>query len=310
MPRSILLACLLTAFTAGTALADNWSKAYDVGAAAALRVSVGDAVVHVGAWSEPRIRIDVEAEGWKIGPGGLRLTESQLGDRVTFELREPPIQLHFGLSRRSVRIEIHAPAKTALELNSGDGSVTCEGLTGGASIRTGDGSITADGLAGDVTLHAGDGSVEAWNLDGRLVASTGDGSVRLNGRFAGLDVTTSDGSVTLEVVPGSRLSATWSVRTGDGPVVLRLPTDLKATLDAHSGDGKMTVDLPVTLQGAVRENELHAALNGGGPELRVRTGDGSIVIEPYVEGRARPAAQGEHDDHGPIRKVHSIKHGR
>lgn len=310
MLRTTLIALALSSLAAGPAAAENWSKTYDVGAGPTLQVTVEDAEVHVSAWSEPRIKIDVETEGWKIGPGGLRLTEAQAGDRVTFALREPAITFHLGLSPRSVRVEIHAPAKTALELKSGDGSVTCEGLKGGADIHTGDGSITVDGLAGALTLHTGDGRVEAWNLDGRLTATTGDGRVRLNGRFDGLDVSTSDGSVTLDVAPGSQVGQGWRIHTGDGPVVLRLPSDLKATLDAHTGDGGLTVDMPVTLTGRVRENDLHAALNGGGPEVRVRTGDGSILIEPYVETAARPSTSGEQDERGGHHKVRSIKHGR
>ena len=297
----------------GRAGAESWSKTYEAGASAELQLLADDAHVHVVGWSEPRIRIDVETEGWKFGPGGLRLVESQQDGRVRFELREPKFEFHFfDLGRRRVRIEVHTPERTRLDLKTGDGNVGCEGVAGSARIDTGDGNITVDGLTGDIALHTGDGHVDARGLDGSLVASTGDGRVRLGGRFDALDVTTRDGGVTLDIAPGSRVSEGWRVRSGDGPMVLRLPTDLKTTLDVHSGDGGITVDIPVGMLGTVHENALRATMNGGGPELRVRTGDGSIVIEPFAADVADMHPNGAWDDKQTGGHRHGIRpvHGR
>ena len=307
---AVITLVILAALAPATARAENWSKIYETGAGADLQVLTDDANVHLVGWSEPRIRIDVEAEGWKLGSGGLRVFESQAGSQVRFELREPHFEFHFfDVGRRAVHIEVHAPLGTRLELKTGDGNVGCEGIAGPARISTGDGNITVDGCRGEVTLHTGDGRVDARELDGSLVASTGDGRVRLGGRFDALDVSTSDGGVTLDIAPGSRVSAGWSVRSGDGPVVLRLPSELKTTLDVHSGDGGITVDVPVRMLGAMRDNTLHATMNGGGPELRVRTGDGSIVIEPYAEESADARSDGAWDDKRASRHgVRLIKH--
>lgn len=294
---AVLAFVALAALAPAMASAENWSKTYESGASAELQLLTDDAHVRVVAWAEPRIRIDVEAEGWKLGPNGLRLVESQQGGQVHFELREPHFEFHlFNVGRREVHVEVHAPAHTRLELETGDGNVACEGLAGGAHIKTGDGNITVEGLTGDLALHTGDGRVDAQGLDGSIIATTGDGRVRLGGRFDALDVSTSDGGMTIDVAPGSRMNTGWRVRSGDGPVVLRLPADLAATLDAHSGDGGITVDVPVVMLGAMHSNTFRATLNGGGPELHVRTGDGSIVIEPFNDGAARPRPSEAWDD--------------
>jgi hypothetical protein len=253
MIRAIVAAALVTALVATSAAAEQWSKSYSVGTRAALTLQTDDASVHVSGWSEPQVRIDVEAEGWKIGPGGLRLTESQTGDHVTFGLREPMFEFHFGLTRRWGRVEVHVPTRTTLDVRTGDGNVTCEQVQGTARLDTGDGDLTVGSLTGELNLHTGDGRIDAHDLDGMLLASTGDGRVRIHGRFDALDVTSSDGGVTLEVAPGSHVRPGWRVRTGDGPVVIRLPSDLDATLDAHTGDGGLTVDLPVKVSGAIRD---------------------------------------------------------
>jgi putative adhesin len=310
MPRTIVLATLLTALVATSAAAEQWSKSYTVDERATLTLRADDASVHVSGWSEPRIQIDVEAEGWKIGPGGLRLTQSQSGDHVSFGLREPAFEFHFGFRRRWTRIEVHVPERTILDAKTGDGSVVCEGVKAPARLDTGDGNISVDGLTGTIDLHTGDGRIDARNLDGALTATTGDGRVRIHGRFDALDLSSSDGGLTVDVAQGSRMGNGWHVRTGDGPVVLRLPSDLRATLDVHTGDGGITVDLPVQASGSFRDNALHGTLNGGGPELAVRTADGSVMIEEFLESADRSwGAEALDDRSGPgRRRVHSIRH--
>jgi hypothetical protein len=49
-------------------------------------------------------------------------------------------------------------------------------------------------------------------------------------------------------------------------------------LELHTGDGHIGVDLPLTVNGTQNEHEVRGKLNGGGPSLTVRTGDGSIHV--------------------------------
>ena len=84
---------------------------------------------------------------------------------------------------------------------------------------------------------------------------------------------------------------------------------MHATLDVHTGDGGITVDLPVQMSGSVRDNALHGTLNGGGPELTVRTADGSVLIEQFVASADHSFSPEVLDDRsGPgRRRVHSIR---
>lgn len=305
--RACWLVLVAMVLASAPAAAATWSKSYAVGAAAALELHTDDASVRVIAWSEPRFQIDVEADGWKIGEGGLRLTESQSGDGVRFALDEPVFQMHFGISRRWVRVTVHAPEKAALTLDTGDGNVTCDGVHGRVHVDTGDGDITVSNLAGDVDLRTGDGRVDARQLEGSLAVRSGDGGLRLRGRFDALDVSTNDGSVTIDVAPGSRVASPWHIRTGDGPVVLRLPSDLETTLNASTGDGGIAIELPMTIVGRLHENQLRADLHGGGPELKLKTGDGSILVEPYSQ-EAEQSSSWNSSDSGHHHKVHKVSH--
>jgi DUF4097 and DUF4098 domain-containing protein YvlB len=127
-------------------------------------------------------------------------------------------------------------------------------------------------------LHSGDGSENLEGVEGKLHAWTGDGHITAHGRFDELELKTGDGHVDVRAVNGSSLAAGWRLETGDGNVSLEVPGDLAADVDLHTSDGHIDLDLPLAAEGKVRENEIRGKLNGGGSQLTIRTGDGSIHL--------------------------------
>jgi hypothetical protein len=120
--------------------------------------------------------------------------------------------------------------------------------------------------------------VRAEGLDGSLTGATSDGRLEVRGRFDDLELESSDGHLRVEIEPGSKLASEWSISTHDGGLDLTLPPRLSTTLDARVRDGHLNLDLPSS---RLRERSLHDVridLNGGGPILRVRAGDGSVRI--------------------------------
>lgn len=260
MHRTFLFSLGLAATLAGTALADDWSKTFQVSGKPDLRVNVNDGSVTVRPWDRKEIEARVTTVHWRI-PAEVQVVEHQTGDRVELEVRMPHHAFMLNFGQHSVQVELRVPR----ELRS--------------DIRTGDGSILVDGVRGETRLSTGDGRIEATSLDGALDAQTGDGRIVIRGRFDQLNVHTGDGSIEAEINNGSRISGEWSLRTGDGHITLRLPGTLSADLDVHTGDGHIQSDLPVTTSGSRNEHELRGKLNAGGPPLIVRTNDGSIRLE-------------------------------
>ena len=105
-----------------------------------------------------------------------------------------------------------------------------------------------------------------------------------------LDVHTSDGDIIVDRHDGSRAE----IRTSDGDIVLR---SVRAPIDVSSGDGDITVTAPADLAadvylegedlsvaeglellGRIRSHSVQGTLNGGGPNLELRTGDGAITL--------------------------------
>jgi len=258
MFKTILWAAALCAVAAFPMLADQWSKTFNVGAAPELRIETSDANVTLRAANVSTIEAKVYTSGWRIGPGDVHVMEHQTGDRVEIEVKVPPV--HFNLGNRWVKIEVQVPRATR------------------ADVHTGDGNIRSDGLHGQTRLVTHDGNIDGEGFEGALEATSGDGNIRVRGKFSGLNLRSGDGNIDAEVAAGSHMATGWMVHTGDGGVTLRLPDGFAANLDAHTGDGRITVDLPMTTDGGIHEDSVSGKLNGGGPVLTVRTGDGSVHL--------------------------------
>ncbi len=278
--RVLALAFAAMALAAAPAAADQWEKTFETPGRPSLALVCGDAAVHVETWDRRAVGLRVTTEGWRIGDRGVRVTATQDGDHVYLEVREPSYFFFFGLTRRSVQVEAMLPREADLDARTADGRVEVTGLRGLVHLHTGDGAVEAVDLAGDVRIETGDGRVRAHGLDGALATRSGDGPMEIEGRFERLDVETGDGRVEVTALEGSRLAAPWSFHSGDGPLTLAIPRTLKADLDLHTGDGGIRLGLPVQVEGTIARSTVRGSINGGGPLLRMRAGDGAIRIEP------------------------------
>jgi hypothetical protein len=269
----------LVALVASPARGDEWTHQYPLKGRPDVHVKADDASVRLETGAGAQIDARVTTKGWRIGPGEVTITDSQTGDRVDIEVRLPKGP-NLGTGNRSIEVVLHMPKEADLEVNTGDGSIKVQPVTGKVSLSTGDGSIGAEGLQGEIRLHTGDGSIRASGLSGRLKADTGDGSMTVRGRFDVLDLRTGDGTIDATAEGGSKVEAAWSLRSGDGSITLRLPEGLGADLDAQTGDGSISIDksIGVSVSGTIREHSVRGPLGPGGPPLKIYTGDGSIRL--------------------------------
>jgi hypothetical protein len=277
MPRSAWLfavACLVGA--AAPSFADEWSHKYAVSGRPDVQLKTGDGAVRVETGAGSEVEVVLTTEGWKIGEGGVTVTESQAGNRVSIEVREP--HGHWAGHHR-IRLAVRMPREADLAIQTGDGSIDVQPVSGRVSLSTGDGPIAAEGLKGELRLQTGDGSIKAEGLDGRLSASSGDGGLSVRGRFDALELRTGDGHIDAAAERGSKVAGPWSLSSGDGSVVLRVPDDLSADVEANSGDGSINLGAAVTVSGTVSTNHVRGKLGAGGAPLRLHTGDGSIRLE-------------------------------
>jgi hypothetical protein len=246
-----------------SAFAEEWTKSYQVSNNPSLRVETNDAAIEVTHGVSNTINVRVIADGISIGGSGVRITEHQDSDKVDLQVHIPnDWGFHFNV-HHGVRVEVQVPPQAALDLHSGDGH------------------ISVNGVSGQARLDTGDGHIDVQNFSGALHGHTADGHMTIDGMFTDLDLRSGDGHVDLTVRPGSKLNNGWLIHTSDGRVEAKLPQDLACELYAHTGDGHIQLDLPVTVSGSIEHSRVRGKVNGGGPLLEISTGDGSIRIGKY-----------------------------
>jgi DUF4097 and DUF4098 domain-containing protein YvlB len=262
MPKRLLflLPIALTLLSLPTQ-AEEWRKTYSLSGIPELSVDTNDGEIriHASDRKDKDMEAVVSVTGEKIGPSGVRITETQQGNRVSLTVKVPS-RWGIGWQHRSVRVEIETPREANLDLHSGDGNIRVLDVKGALHIETGDGDI------------------EAAGTEGRFQAHTGDGNIRVDGSYTLLDLQTGDGNIAADVRPGSKMESPWALRTGDGNLELRLPDTFSADVDAHTGDGHIDLDLPITVSGSVRQSTVRGKMNGGGLTLELRSGDGNISL--------------------------------
>lgn len=189
-------------------------------------------------------------------PGMHRLDGSSSGLDVTEDNNVMTIQA--GLMR-SADLSIQVPMQTSLRLTTMNG--------GKISVENVSGEIEAENMNGAVTLTNVSGSVVANSMNGRVTVS--------------LD----------HVTPNK----TMSFSTMNGTIDVTLPADLKANLRLRTDNGDIFTDFDVKMQGShppevddqrknggryrVRvDKTMYGTINGGGPEIRFTTYNGSILI--------------------------------
>lgn len=156
----------------------------------------------------------------------------------------------------AISYEIEVPANTRINSHTGSGSQTIGSLDGPVRAQTGSGSIRIERAGGSLHAQTGSGHIHVDSVGGEVHAQTGSGSVEVR-QIARADV---------------------NVQTGSGSVTLTLPADAAYTLNAQTGSGSISTSQPLTVQGRVGRNHLMGTVRGGGNNVHVRTGSGSIDI--------------------------------
>lgn len=197
--------------------------------------------VEVHGWAEDRVRLVSTPRG---APGQARVVATHQGSRLRVTVERVNHRC-WGPAGGRVDIELWVPRATRLDINSGSGEVTVEGIRGRVRVESGSGGIEARKLAGSLALEAGSGSVRVEDCEGggQLNAGSGDVTViRSSGTF---ELETGSGDITL-----SELTGNLRVETGSGDVQAhRLRGDL--ALEGSQGDvvirdlaaGRVMVDL-------------------------------------------------------------------
>lgn len=256
--------------------------------------------VEITGWDRPSL----DVSGMKYGPDSDRLKDIKVNiktsDRdaaITTDIPKNDWHGSYG-----VRYRIRAPRNIMLHrVETTNGAVTAEDLSGGGQIRSTNGKLALANLTGDYRAETTNGAIEFENCSGLERAETTNGGVRghlkegaieANSTNGTLDMTidrprpnkpirmaTTNGSLTLALAEfqGNPVRA----ETTHGSVTLRLPENTNASLRAETHMASIHNDLPLSSTEEMSKHELRGQIGSGGPEIEATTSMGSIRIGRY-----------------------------
>lgn len=259
--RAIVAVIFFMLCAAPAALADNWTKSWNVTAPPRFHLVTGYGTITINQVAGNSARAVVNTDYWRISPTEVEITESQSGNSIDVEIHTPKQNTSwFHWRSPRVSIEIDVPARSDLDLETGFGDFITSGLQAKSRFNTGFGKLRLS------------------NYDGALDAETGFGDMAAQGRFDSLMLKTGFGHINAEVAKGSKVNEAWRLSSGFGDVRVRLPENLDADINASSGFGSVSSDYPITLSGMREHSEINGHIGAGGPPLELETGFGSVHI--------------------------------
>src|SRR5262245_30914289 len=183
-----------------------------------------------------------------IPPGMKRLTPPA---GFSIEARKHEVSISTGFAR-SRNFEIQVPARTNLNLSSFGGPILVEGVEGEIEVTSNGGPVTLTNVAGAVVATSHGGPVTA-----RLVRVSSDKPMSFTSFGGNVDVT----------LP-ALVRANVKLRSLQGEVYTDFDLQQKAGGATTRKDGGFQFD----------GNTIVGTLNGGGPEIELRTFSGRVLL--------------------------------
>ena len=259
-----------------------FSRTFDVGRGGRLAVDVVDADVivdaHDGSGVEVRVMVDAEDSEWgREVFASMSFSAEISGNTVSVHADDDDRYRDGGWDEDrdlSVVAVISVPRVFDAKISTDDGDIDIGALEGDIDIRSSDGDVSAERLSGSNTsIDTSDGDIDIERIDASCgLIRTSDGDVVVGAAGGALEARSSDGDIQVDIEDGAELT----VSTADGDITIYAPADFTADVDFRAEDLSIAPDF--TLLGQIEGDEVTGALNGGGPPLIARTGDGSIAL--------------------------------
>ncbi len=246
---AILVSVILTvAAIAGASTERRIHKTMALDPNGSVSIETHNGTIVVTTWNQPTVDINVRIEPGDFGSSddvnktNVKVTGS--GSSVRIESDYSAVPTHFGwiyISRNLplIHYTISMPANARLDIDDHN-----------ANVRV-------TGLRNDLRVNSHNGSVDVNDLDGSASIETHNGSVKVAYR---------------------RFAKSSSFETHNGGIDLRLPPDARFHVNANGHHMDVDSDFPTVVTRGPREGRYVGDVNGGGPELRVLTHNGSLRL--------------------------------
>jgi hypothetical protein len=233
------------------------------------------------ALSEFYIRMDKNGDDVDISGDFTRKGINRLWSRLRNRLRVSyiitvPRKYDLDLQTTGGGIEVD-PIDGMVSARSTGGGLRLETVGGNLMGRTTGGGIVCRSVEGDADLGTTGGGIETGYIRGSIKAHTTGGSIRIKEADGFIRAKTTGGSI--QAGFARQPLKDCYLKTTGGAVTLYLDTKFGFDLNARTTGGRISSDFPMTLDGLFDKKAISARLNGGGPELYIRTTGGGITLK-------------------------------
>jgi DUF4097 and DUF4098 domain-containing protein YvlB len=300
------LTAILVAFLSIAAFAGHkeyQDKSFDVHSGGLLTLDSDRGTVIVETNTENKVLVEITLESKTRDKERAKeifddfvIDFNQDGDNVTIEADYKRDRDFWGNDRNNLRVEfmISVPEEYNLDLTTGGGSISVDNLKGDIEASTSGGSLNFEEIKGNVNGRTSGGSIKLKKCDGLATVKTSGGSIDIGQVKGDVDAHTSGGSIEIDEVLGVIDASTSGgsvtahitgqpaddcrLTTSGGSVNVYMNEEVAIDVDAKTSAGYVETDFPITVRGKLKKSILRGVINGGGPELYLRTSGGNIHI--------------------------------
>ena len=271
---TIIWSCLLTGATAediSHGVNNVIEKTYNVNPGGRLTINVDAGSIDIQTHAQDSVEIVITKKSKK--PSNKRLQKVLDDFKVTFDATPSGVSITgafqrgktywrwhplFNLRHIDIRFLVTVPQRYNVDLNtqSGNISISTDGLTGAVQAETGEGHMRFNGIKGPVSGKSGAGNITLANCQGTV------------------DVKTSVGNIHAEVP--TQPQHQWTLQTSTGNITAALNSNIAVEIDARTRVGYLSTDFRV--QRNVTRSKVLGTINGGGPLLKLRASVGNIDL--------------------------------
>lgn len=169
---------------------------------------------------------------------------------------------------------VRVPSSHGVKVDTSNGRVTLEGLSGPASVETSNGSVTITRHVGPATVRTSNGRIEVLDGGAELHLTTSNGAIRAERIDGPVVARTSNGSVQIALSSGAK--GPVDISTSNGAIKLQVGPGFCGAVDADTSNGS------ATLVGAsgVQSGKSSARGNYGSGDVpcRLRSSNGRIEV--------------------------------
>jgi len=240
---------------AGGLQAKTYNKELNVAAGGLLKLETDVGAIDIDTHAKDTVLVEVNISGKDEDKMQVNIKKS--GDNVSINGDLDRSGFGFGSTSIRVTYKITLPESYNINVDTSGGSIEVEDLKGKVDAHTSGGSISVEDVEGDVNIKTSGGSLELENIIGKINAKTSGGSIKLK-------------------LPTNPTKDT-KVKTSGGSITAYLAKDVAINLTAKTSGGRVSSEFDVN--GSTSKRKIEGTINGGGPELVLKTSGGSVRIK-------------------------------